>query len=165
MYAYTFFLSFVAAVTGTPLSSRAAVSGSAYGFATGVSGGGSATAAAPSSISELSSWLSDSTARVILIDKTFDFTGTEGSATTAGCYQSTCTLANGGQDYLDTSAGSCDGSNMIATTVTYDVAGTKPLKVAANKSILGVGSAGVIKGKGLQLADGVGNVIIQNVHM
>ncbi|KAF3004663.1 hypothetical protein E8E14_001233 [Neopestalotiopsis sp. 37M] len=141
----------------------AAVSGTAYGFATGVSGGGSATAAAPSDIAQLKSWLADSTPRVILIDKTFNFKGTEGSATGSGCYQSTCTLANGGQDYIGTI--SCTGSNMISTSITYDVAGTTPLEVASSKTILGVGSAGVIQGKGLHLASGVSNVIIQNVHI
>lgn len=142
----------------TPVTDAAA-----YGFATGVSGGGSATAAAPSDTAQLKSWLADSTPRVILINKTFNFKGTEGSATGSGCYQSTCTLANGGQDYIGTL--SCTGSNMISTTITYDVAGTTALEVASSKTILGVGSAGVIQGKGLHLASGVTNVIIQNVHI
>jgi pectin lyase len=33
------------------------------------------------------------------------------------------------------------------------------------RSIVGVGSAGVIRGKGLRIANGVTNVIIQNVHI
>lgn len=36
---------------------------------------------------------------------------------------------------------------------------------ASNKSIVGVGSTGVIRGKGLRLVNGVSNVIIQNVHI
>lgn len=42
------------------------VTGSAYGFATGTTGGGSATPAYPSSRAQLVQWLEDSVARVIL---------------------------------------------------------------------------------------------------
>ncbi|KAH6714352.1 pectin lyase B [Leptodontidium sp. MPI-SDFR-AT-0119] len=141
----------------------AQVKGSAYGFAKGVSGGGSATAAAPKDIAELKSWLADATARVILIDKTFDFRGTEGTSTDAGCYQSTCTPANGGQTYIGTL--SCGGSNMVATTITWDKAGATALVVGSNKSIVGVGTKGVIIGKGLRLLATTTNVIIQNIHI
>jgi pectate lyase len=34
-----------------------------------------------------------------------------------------------------------------------------------NKSIVGVGSAGVIRGKGLRLLNGVSSVIIQSIHI
>jgi pectin lyase len=98
-----------------------------------------------------------------LIDKTFDFRGTEGTATEAGCYQSTCTPANGGQTYIGTL--SCGGSNMIATTITWDKAGATPLIVGSNKSIVGVGIKGVIIGKGLRLPATTTNVIIQNIHI
>ncbi|KAH9208515.1 pectin lyase B [Leptodontidium sp. 2 PMI_412] len=126
----------------------AQVKGSAYGFAKGVSGGGSATAAAPKDIAELKSWLADATARVILIDKTFDFRGTE---------------ANGGQTYIGTL--SCGGSNMVATTITWDKAGATALVVGSNKSIVGVGTKGVIIGKGLRLPATTTNVVIQNIHI
>lgn len=46
----------------------------------GTTGGGSAAAATPTSSAQLASWLGDSTARVIVLDKTYDFTG---SAVTA----------------------------------------------------------------------------------
>ena len=36
--------------------------------------------------------------------------------------------------------------------------------VQSNKSLVGQGSAGVIKGKGVYMANGVKNIIIQNVH-
>ncbi|KAH7418856.1 pectin lyase [Cadophora sp. MPI-SDFR-AT-0126] len=135
----------------------------AYGFATGVTGGGSATAAAPSDIAQLKTWLADSTARVILINKTFNFKGSEGTATSSGCYQSSCPVSSGGQDYIGTI--SCSGSNMLSTTITYDVAGATPLVVASSKTILGVGSAGIIQGKGLRLPATTTNVIIQNIHI
>jgi pectin lyase len=56
-----------AAVTGK--RATYAVSGKPEGFAAGTTGGGSAGCAVPSSISQLTSWLSDSTARCIVLDK------------------------------------------------------------------------------------------------
>ncbi|KAF7948003.1 hypothetical protein EAE96_009071 [Botrytis aclada] len=145
----------------TPLINAAiTVSGSAYGFAKGVSGGGSAVAAAPSDIAQLKQWLADSTPQVILINKTHNFVGTEGELTASGCYQSGCAPANGGQDYIGTI--SCTGDNKISTT--YDAAGPTALDVGSSKTILGVGSAGVIAGKGLRIPATSTNIIIQNVH-
>jgi pectate lyase len=100
---------------------------------------------------------------VILINKNFNFKGSQGKATEKGCYQAGCTPAQGGQTYIGTL--SCGGSNMVATTVTYDKAGVSPLVVGSNKSIVGVGSAGIITGKGLHLPSTTKNVIIQNVHI
>lgn len=61
------------------------VSGAAEGFAKGVTGGGSAAAVYPSTTDELVSYLGDSEARVIVLSKTFDFTGTEGTTDGTGC--------------------------------------------------------------------------------
>lgn len=61
------------------------VSGSAEGFAKGVTGGGSARAVYPDTIGELVSYLGDNEARVIVLFKTFDFTGSEGATTSTGC--------------------------------------------------------------------------------
>lgn len=47
------------------------VSGAAEGFAKGVTGGGSATAVYPSTTDELVSYLGDSSARVIVLTKTY----------------------------------------------------------------------------------------------
>lgn len=72
----------------TALAAQAAavsVSGAAEGFAKGVTGGGSATAVYPSTTDELVSYLGDDEARVIVLSKTFDFTGTEGTTTATGC--------------------------------------------------------------------------------
>lgn len=50
-------------------------------------------------------------------------------------------------------------------TVTYDNAGLNPIEVASDKTIIGDGTSGVIKGKGLRMANGVENVIIQNIRI
>jgi pectin lyase len=62
-----------------------AVSGAAEGFAKGVTGGGSATPVYPSTTAELVSYLADSSPRVIVLSKTFDFRNTEGTTTGTGC--------------------------------------------------------------------------------
>ncbi|KAJ5389398.1 uncharacterized protein N7496_000466 [Penicillium cataractarum] len=140
----------------------AGVTGTAFGMATGTTGGGDATPAAPSDLALLETWLSDDTARVILIDKTFDFTSSLGTTTSAGCYQ-VCDVYNGGQDYIGTL--SCSGSTMTAvSSITYNAAGASPLLVNSNKSIVGVGSAGIIQGRGLRIYS-ASNFIIQNVHV
>lgn len=121
-----------------------AVKGTAYGFATGVTGGGSAAAAAPSSAEELATWLSDDTERVILIDQEYDFTGT--TATDSGCDRNSCSYNNGGQLYIgDLSCGTSD--NVAVSSITYDAAGPEPLKVGSNKSIISSNGKGVLKGK------------------
>lgn len=138
----------------------AAQTGTAEGFASGVTGGGSAARVTPSTNAQLVSYLGDSTARVIVLTKTFDFTGSEGTQTETGCAPwgtaSQCQLAINANDWC--------GSEPAAS-VTYDVAGTSGINVASRKTILGVGSSGVIKGKGLRLVDGVSDIIIQNVHI
>ncbi|KAJ6070144.1 hypothetical protein N7499_012031 [Penicillium canescens] len=131
-------------------------------MATGTTRGGSATPAAPSNTAQLELWLADDTPRVILIDKTFDFTSNLGTTTSAGCYQA-YDVFHGGQDYIGTL--SCSGSTMTAvSSITYNAAGASPLTVNSNKSIVGVGSKGIIQGRGLRL-NGASNVIIQNVYI
>lgn len=51
--------------------SAISVSGAAEGFAKGVTGGGSATPVYPSTTAQLVSYLGDSTARVIVLTKTY----------------------------------------------------------------------------------------------
>ncbi|CAG8882049.1 unnamed protein product [Penicillium nalgiovense] len=101
--------------------------------------------------------------RTILIDRTWDFTGTEGT-TSDQCCSNRVTVCEGG-----TSAGqawigdTCDDGTWISCT--YDNAARSPINVGSNKSIVGVGSNGVLKGKGLRIAGGNSNVIIQNIHI
>jgi pectin lyase len=109
-------------------------------------------------IYRLKSWLTDSTARTIMIAQTWDFTGSEGT-TTGTCCTSTCTSGTGQQ----TIATSC-GTGQSLVSCTYDTAGRSAISIGSNKSIVGVGSAGVIKGKGFVVESGNSNVIIQNIH-
>ncbi|KAI0596526.1 pectate lyase a [Biscogniauxia sp. FL1348] len=153
-----------AAATLTNPVSAVGVVGAAEGFAKGVTGGGSATPVYPSTTAELVSYLGDSSPRVIVLQKTFDFTGTEGTVTASGCAPwgtgSACQTAINLHDW-------CTNYQPDAptTTVKYDAAGVLGITVKSNKSLIGVGSAGVIKGKGLRLVSGASNIIIQNIHI
>lgn len=79
---------FVLALAYAPRYSLAV--GTPFGLASATTGGGSATPATPSSNDELASWLSDDTARVIVLDSIFDFTSDEGTTTGTGCLPWTC---------------------------------------------------------------------------
>ncbi|KAH7260690.1 pectin lyase fold/virulence factor [Fusarium redolens] len=142
----------------------AGVTGAAEGFAKGVTGGGSATAVYPTTTAELVSYLGDSSARVIILDRTFDFTGTEGTSTETGCAPygtaSACQLAINKDDWCTNYQ-----PNAPKVSVKYDKAALNPILVGSNKSLVGSGSKGIIKGKGLYIAKGVKNVIIQNIHI
>lgn len=142
----------------------AGVTGAAEGFAKGVTGGGSAAAVYPKTNDELVSYLTDSSARTIILTKTFDFTGTEGTQTTSGCAPygtaSACQLAINKDDWCT----NYQPNSPKIGSLTYDKAGWNAIKVQSNKSLVGQGSAGVIKGKGVYMANGVKNIIIQNVH-
>ncbi|KAK3934537.1 putative pectin lyase [Diplogelasinospora grovesii] len=142
--------------------SAAGVTGSAEGFAKGVTGGGSATPVYPSTNAELVSYLSDTTARVIVLTKTFDFTGSEGTVTATGC--APWGTASGCQTAIDQNSW-CENYEPSApkVSVTYDKAGILGITVGSNKSLVGSGSSGVIKGKGLRIVSGASNIIIQNI--
>ncbi|KAJ5325697.1 hypothetical protein N7541_011479 [Penicillium brevicompactum] len=138
------------------------VSGAAEGFAKGVTGGGSAAAVYPSTTAELVSYLGDDTARVIVLTKTFDFRGTEGTTTATGCAPwgtaSACQLAINKDNWCNNYEASAPSAS-----VTYDNAGVLGITVKSNKSLIGSGSAGVIKGKGIRIVSGASNIIVQNV--
>ncbi|KAK7511169.1 pectin lyase A precursor [Phyllosticta citriasiana] len=153
------------------LSSRVAaigVVGTAEGFAKGVTGGGSATPVYPSTTDELVSYLEDDVARVIILNKEFDFKGTEGTVTENGCRPASNTCGTSGQDAINeadwcTNGNAGDGSTTIS--VTYDKAAILGILVGSNKSLVGEGTKGVIRGKGLRMVSGASNVIIQNIHI
>ncbi|EGY18400.1 pectin lyase [Verticillium dahliae VdLs.17] len=146
---------FLAVAVGVLSPAYAQVVGKAFGMAAGTTGGGSATPAVPADIKH--------TPRVILIDREFNFIGSEGTATSVGCENKDCPVSKGGQDYIGTlSCGDTARMNPIAS-VKYDTAGTKPMQVGSNKSLVGVGNKGVIVGKGLRII-GSKNIIIQNIH-
>lgn len=145
------------------LTSAASVSGTAPGFASGTTGGGAGSTVTPNTISELKSYLTSNQPLTIFLTKTFDFVGSEGSTTETGCAPwgtaAACQLAINANNWCKT-----EHSNAPNIQVTYDKAGVTPINVASDKSIVGLGSSGVIKGKGLRFA-GVKNVILQNVHI
>ncbi|KAJ5432832.1 uncharacterized protein N7458_011988 [Penicillium daleae] len=138
------------------------VSGAAEGFAKGVTGGGSATPVYPSTTSELVSYLGDSEARVIVLSKTFDFRGTEGTTTGTGCAPwgtaSACQVAIDQNSWCENYE-----SSAPSVSVSYDNAGVLGITVASDKTIIGEGSAGIIMGKGLRIVSGASNIIIQNI--
>jgi pectin lyase len=143
----------------------AGVSGTAFGFASGTTGGGDATPATPSDISQLTEWLTDSTPRVILIDKESNYLNNQGKCTDCKCcIPSSNKCGSSGQNGIDLDSSSWCGS-YPTTTCTYDKAALEGINVASNKSIVGIGSADVIRGKGLRLVNGDSNVIIQNIHI
>lgn len=82
------------------VAAQAGVVGSPSGFASGVTGGGDATPAAPADIDELVSWLTDDEPRVILLDKEYNFLETEGTTTEDGCRPDSNTCGSSGQDAL-----------------------------------------------------------------
>ncbi|EHL02326.1 putative pectin lyase A [Glarea lozoyensis 74030] len=123
------------------------VYGAAEGFAKGVTGGGSAAPVYPTTNAELVSYLGDSSARVIVLTKTFDFTGTEGKTTSAGC----------------SPWGTAAGCQIAINKDNCDNAGVLGITVKSNKSLIGQGAKGVIKGKGIRMVSGAKNIIIQNI--
>ncbi|EGG00056.1 family 1 polysaccharide lyase [Melampsora larici-populina 98AG31] len=133
-----------------------------FGYGSETTGGGNAKPDTPKSIEELESLLKDDKPRVILIDRTFDFTNTKGNKTEKGCAPwSSC--KNGNMVQHARNAGDwCEDSwkQGKETQVTYDAAGIDGLEVKSDKTIRGIGKNGVIKGKGLRMARS-SNVIIQ----
>ncbi|KAE8154475.1 pectin lyase 1 [Aspergillus avenaceus] len=156
----SFFAAAAAALVSTV--SAAGVSGAAEGFAQGVTGGGSATPVYPTTNDELVSYLGDSSPRVIILTKTFDFTNSEGTTSGTGCAPwgtaSNCQLAINQNGWCDNYQASAP-----KVGVSYSTAGTLGILINSNKSLVGQGSAGAIKGKGVRIVSGAQNVIIQNI--
>ncbi|CAE6441393.1 unnamed protein product [Rhizoctonia solani] len=134
--------------------------GSPFGYATGTTGGAAAAQAIPTSAAQLKTWLEDSVTRNILLDRTYDFTDTEGSVTETGCKPWTCSP----NPQLAINANNWCSADAATLSITYKKAATSGIIVGSNKTILGKGSSGWIKGKGLRLV-GSTNVIIQNIRI
>lgn len=99
--------------------------------------------------------------KIIILDRVYDFIGTEGTTTQKGCWHlSSETCYRKGQQQLNIN-NQCAGLESV--DVTYDNAGRNPLLVGSNKYIIGVGQAG-IKGKGVYLYS-VHDVVIQNLRI
>lgn len=141
-----------------PLSAAISVSGSAEGFAAAVTGGGDADPQVPSDINELKEWLTDDTPRVIVLEKEYDFTESEG--TTSGTVCASWGSGDSCQKIIQDDCGDSPSSQE-----TWYTAGTTGMDVGSNKTILGDGDKGIIKGKGLRFRDGVSNIIVQNIQI
>ncbi|KAF3049894.1 hypothetical protein E8E11_004695 [Didymella keratinophila] len=140
------------------------VTGTPFGFAASTTGGGDAEPVTPTTTEELVSYLTDDEARVIILNQEFNFIGTEGETTETGCRPDSNTCPDdGGQDAIN-GADWCTNSDYPTVSVTYDKAAITPINVASNKSIVGSGTKGVIRGKGLRFA-GVENIIVQNIQI
>ncbi|KAM0330794.1 hypothetical protein ACHAQA_003748 [Verticillium albo-atrum] len=139
--------------------SLAQVKGKPFGFAAGTTGGGNAAPVYPTTTAQLVSYLTDDQARVIMLDRTFDFLESEGKTSGQCCRLTTCSNGNKPQSYI---GDTCDGGTWEPCT--YWNAPRKVIDIKGNKSIVGVGSKGIIRGKGLRLRGGTSNVIIQNIH-
>ncbi|KAF5026452.1 hypothetical protein F66182_1439 [Fusarium sp. NRRL 66182] len=136
------------------------LSGSAQGFAQGVTGGGNAAAVTPKNIKELVTYLTDNKPRVIVLDRTYDFIGSEGTVREKGC--APWKIGAGCQTAINAANNWCGNNPKV--DVVYDKAGTNGIQVASDKTIIGVGNKGIIRGKGLRFV-GVKNIIVQNIHI
>ncbi|KAH7389704.1 pectin lyase fold/virulence factor [Phaeosphaeria sp. MPI-PUGE-AT-0046c] len=159
----SYIVAVIAAFAGT-VSAADGVKGAAEGFAKGVTGGGSAAPVYPNTITELKNYLADSSPRVIVLTKTFDFTNSEGTTTSAGCAPwgtgSSCQIAIDSSNWCSREQPNAPKVSKI----TYDKAGVLGMTVGSNKSLIGQGAKGVIKGKGVRIVSGAKNMIIQNVR-
>ncbi|CUA67926.1 hypothetical protein RSOLAG22IIIB_07610 [Rhizoctonia solani] len=151
--------------------------GSPFGFASGTTGGAAVGQATPSSAAELKSWLEDNVTRNILLDRTYDFTDTE--ACSRFLLSMHGRLINPNLEIREQPLDQHVNHGIVLPTrslhlmeqligagpiLHYKKAGTTAIRVKSNKTILGKGTSGWIKGKGLLLS-GVSNVIIQNIRI
>ncbi|KAH9881965.1 hypothetical protein J1614_001136 [Plenodomus biglobosus] len=164
------FLGTILSVNAAVLDERQSyrVVGKPEGFAVGTTGGGNAPCRVPRDIGELRTWLQDNVARCIVLDKEYNFKGSEGTVRAQGCRPASNKCAGRGQDAIN-HANWCTNGNAGAGSsdipVTYDKSSFTPINMGSNKSLIGVGNRGVLRGKGLRIANGAKNVIIQNIHI
>ncbi|KAK7702823.1 hypothetical protein SLS64_009434 [Diaporthe eres] len=140
------------------------VSGKPVGFASDVTGGGDAEPVRPKDVNELSDLLQDPEPRVIVLDKTFDYTTALGTGVIDGCkpwgeLEDKCQVALGlGGDW-------CNREKPDAPKVQgleFNKAGISPLWIRSHKTIIGEGDKGIVVGRSIRMM-GVENIIIQNV--
>lgn len=104
----------------------------------------------------------DSTPRIIRVEGMIDFRGTEGRKTQLGCtYSSSQTSPTGKLDKILAVLGYCNGRKTY--NITFDAAGTTPLLVGSNKTLIGLGANSGLVGKGVMITGGVSNVIVRNL--
>lgn len=134
------------------------VHGKPVGFASGVTGGGDAEPVWPRDVNELSDLLQDPEPRVIILDKTFDYTTAMGTGNIDGCkpwgdLEQKCQVALGlGGDW-------CNREKPDAPKVQgleFNKAGISPLWIRSHKTIIGSDDKGIIVGRSskcMQLLD------------
>lgn len=109
-------------------------------------------------------YCSDNTPRIIKISGAIDFTGSEKRAQGRGCspYITACTAPRKSESLVlvDSNDQHCLGKPI--TMIDYDKAGTTPLLVGSNKTLIGLNNDAGMKGKGLRL-NKVQNVVIRNL--
>ncbi|KAF1786075.1 Pectin lyase fold [Phytophthora cactorum] len=143
----------IAALILVAKSASAFTIGTPEGLAAGTTGGGNGTVVYPTTNEELITYLNSSEPLVVVLNKTFDFRGTEGTKTEPGCrpqYTRECIAKNNGfksQDVILQSGG-------MANTGGCD---------NGQQDIRGIGKSGVIMGKGMTLNGH--NIIVQNIHI
>lgn len=141
-----------------------AVVGSAEGFAKGTTGGAAGSTVYPTTNAELVNYLASSSPLTIVLQKTFDFTSDSGTVTATGCAPwgtgSACQEAINANSWCTNYE-----SSAPSVTVTYNAAATLGITITSNKSLIGSGSSGVIKGRGVRIVSGASNVIIQNIKI
>ncbi|KAH7332836.1 pectin lyase fold/virulence factor [Rhizoctonia solani] len=139
------------------VASRGALAiGTPYGFTTATTGGGGAPRVTPTSAAQLKGFLADNTARTIILDRTYDFTDSEGSATETGCKPWSCSP----NPQLAINANNWCASSAAKVKVTYKKAGTSGL---ANIRISDINAQYIWRGDAIDL-QGVTNVWIDHNH-
>lgn len=136
-----------------------------FGFAAAATGGGSAPCEVAADIHQLAEWLGDKTPRCILLNGVYDFTGSQGKETTAGCKPSFDNCGDAGQLAVSEPGSTwCSDQGFPHVDVVVDKAGLaiNAMKVKSNKTLRGLGAGAEIIGRGLMIF-GETNVIIQNI--
>ncbi|CAK4222677.1 unnamed protein product [Aphanomyces euteiches] len=77
------FVAFIAAII--TVATESVLGASVPGLAAGTTGGGSAIPVYPKTIAELKFYLNDTIPRVVILNKAFDFRGSENTTTETGC--------------------------------------------------------------------------------
>lgn len=162
---------FAAALALAAKNASAFTIGAPSGLGVGTTGGAGGKVVYPTSNAELIAYLNDIRPFVVVLNRAFDFRGTQGTTTEIGCRPigtRKCMEQNNGfkgQDVIlqrggMSNTGGC--TNGTEVMVTYDNAGIQRLLVRDNKTIRGIGKNGVLIGKGLTLQN---NIIVQNIHI
>ncbi|KAG8931368.1 hypothetical protein FRC01_001426 [Tulasnella sp. 417] len=122
--------------TSTSTSSSGA-KGTPAGFAAGTTGGAGGVTVTPTTTAELLGYLSDSTKRIIVLNKIFDFTSYYGTTNGKACKPWTCTNGASPQMTIDSGGGQCDASLTLYSVTYYNSGANKALVVNSNKTIIG----------------------------